>query len=860
MTTARFLLLGFGCLLGLWFLTLLTFSIWGTELSEEHVTQLWLILGATLVVGAVTAIFVASSILKTESALRQEHESFKTTLASIGDAVIVIDDAERITFLNDTAKLLTGWEDDAVGRPLNDVFRAVHETTRSPEYPTRQTSTKGKSQVLLHGKDGRELPIACTVSPIHVHGRYCGVVLTFRDVSELRRAERRRNARLVISQALVQTATPVEAARAILEAMGQALSWDAGSLWIVNDHEQLLHCLEVWRQPTVTLTEFEDATRAMVLARGCGLPGRVWADGQPVWIVDVTKDDNFPRADVASREGLHAAFAFPILIGTNVLGVVEFFSKGIRQPDDDLLEMTRTIGNQLGLFLERKRAEEQLEQSARELADFFDNAPIGLHWIGPDGAIIRANRAELEFLGYSRDEYVGRHVAEFHADPDVAAEMLRRLKAGEILHEFPARVRRKDGAFKHVVVDSTSYWRDGKFVHTCCFTRDMTDRRRVEEEQKRALEVLAEADRRKDEFLAILSHELRNPLAPIRNALHVLRLSRLEDPNLVEARSVIERQVHQLSGIVDDLLDIFRITHQKLVLRKETIDLAEVVRVTAEDHRSGLEASRVAFTLVVPGEPVWIIGDRTRLVQVLSNLLYNAAKFTNPGDQVSVLVEVDHEEQRARVSVRDTGIGIASEILPHVFDNFAQAGNGERSRGGLGLGLTLVKGLIELHGGQVGASSAGLGHGTDLTFWLPLGVPPRKIAPASTAIAVMRPLRIAVVEDNQDTARTMQQLLTFHGHEVRLAHTGVEGLDLVRSWQPQVILCDLGLPEMDGFELAQHVRADAAIASTRLIAVSGYGQDQDRERSEQAGFDLHLTKPVDPMDLLRLLAVMKVGP
>jgi CheY-like chemotaxis protein len=312
--------------------------------------------------------------------------------------------------------------------------------------------------------------------------------------------------------------------------------------------------------------------------------------------------------------------------------------------------------------------------------------------------------------------------------------------------------------------------------------------------------------------------------------------------------------------MVDDLLDIFRVTHHKVALRTEPLDLARWVRLAVEDHRGGLEGFGLKVVAEAPDEPVWVAADRTRLGQILSNLLGNAAKFTNPGGQVCVRLATDAEARRATVSVRDTGVGIAAEVLPHVFETFTQAEQSlDRRRGGLGLGLALVKGLVELHGGGVRAASPGLGHGAEFAFWLPLGqkaAPPQEAPPPFGSAA--RGLRILIVEDNLDTAKTLRTLLRRYGHEVAMAHSGPGGVEAARTWKPDVILCDLGLPEMDGYEVARTLRREPATAA-RLIAVSGYGQEEDLRRSEEAGFDLHLIKPVDPAELQRLLAAIKVG-
>ena len=365
-----------------------------------------------------------------------------------------------------------------------------------------------------------------------------------------------------------------------------------------------------------------------------------------------------------------------------------------------------------------------------------------------------------------------------------------------------------------------------------------------------------EANRKKDEFLAVLSHELRNPLAPIRNALHIFRLSKVENPVLDEARNVMDRQVQQLSMIVDDLLDVFRIATRKIELAKETLDLSELVRLAVEDHRGSLTSDRRRLAVELPEEPVWVSVDRRRTSQVLSNLLHNASKFTNPGDEITVRVDTDCLEQQGLIAIRDTGIGISAELLPKVFEIFAQGEQGiDRKRGGLGLGLALVKGLVELQGGQVEVTSRGPGQGTEFGVRLPLATEAgNREEPFANSASSGARQRVLIIEDNCDSAATLRALLECYGHDVETAHSGPAGVKTARVFRPDVVLCDLGLPEMDGFQVAGVLRRDPITASSRLIAVSGYGQEEDRRRSKEAGFDLHLTKPVDPAMLEALLA------
>jgi signal transduction histidine kinase len=378
--------------------------------------------------------------------------------------------------------------------------------------------------------------------------------------------------------------------------------------------------------------------------------------------------------------------------------------------------------------------------------------------------------------------------------------------------------------------------------------------RDLAERQMRAEGALRETNRRKLEFLATLSHELRGPLAPLRNALHLMSLIHLDDEMLVEARSVMDRQVQLLAGLVDDLLDIFNLSHHEVVLRKEPIDLGELVRQVIEDRRGTLEGAGLGVVLEIPQGPVWVTGDHGRLSQVLGSLLGNAAKFSSNGGRVTVNLAVEGGGQQATIRVHDTGIGIAPELLPHVFEMFPPVEQNLDRKRGLGRGLALVKGLVERHGGGVRAASPGIGQGAEIVFWLPLASPPQQPPAAPPAAgATSRRLRILIIEDNPDTARTLGVLLTRYGHEVATAHTGLAGVEAARKEPPDVVLCDLGLPEMDGFAVARALRRNPTTAPVRLIAVSGFGQDEDRRLSEEAGFDLHLTKPVDPLELRRLL-------
>jgi signal transduction histidine kinase/ActR/RegA family two-component response regulator len=379
-------------------------------------------------------------------------------------------------------------------------------------------------------------------------------------------------------------------------------------------------------------------------------------------------------------------------------------------------------------------------------------------------------------------------------------------------------------------------------------------------------EALREADRRKDEFLAMLAHEIRNPLAPIRTAVHLLRLKELPEAQRVHARDVIERQVEHLVRLIDDLLDVSRITRGAIKLQRERVDVAEVVARAVETSRPLIDSRRHQLVTVLPDQSLSVFGDLTRLSQVLANLLNNAAKYTDAQGRIFVRVERDGGEVVIRV--QDNGIGISREMLSRVFELFAQADRTlERSSGGLGIGLALVRRLVEMHGGSVSAYSGGAGQGTEMVVRLPVDIDdrmperprepeclpaaPTAGTPAVSPAAASR--RILIVDDNRDAADSMALLVETAGHSARTAYDGHQALDLASAFVPDVLLLDLGVPGLNGFEIARRIRRQPWGKTVALIAVTGWGQEQDRRRTAEAGFDAHLIKPVGHADLLSAL-------
>jgi len=379
-------------------------------------------------------------------------------------------------------------------------------------------------------------------------------------------------------------------------------------------------------------------------------------------------------------------------------------------------------------------------------------------------------------------------------------------------------------------------------------------------ENARLYAQLREADRRKDEFLATLAHELRNPLAPVRNAVHLLHLQAPPGGEGKWPLQVIDRQMVQMTRLIDDLMDVSRITRGKLQLQTQRIELGEVIRAAVETSRPMLERSGHELTVTVPPERLYLHADPTRIAQALSNLLNNAAKYTEWGGRVWLTAERQGSDVVLRV--RDTGIGIAPEMLPRIFDMFAQADRSlDRAQGGLGIGLTLVKRLVEMHGGSVQAQSEGPGKGSEFTIRLPLVIDPETTplpaAPEVGSAAPAAPLRILVVDDNRDAAATMAMVLRISGNDVRTVHDGREAVDEAREFRPDVAILDIGLPGVDGYDAARTIRREPWGTGVVLIAVTGWGQDADRERSREAGFDHHLVKPVEPAALISILSSLR---
>lgn len=510
---------------------------------------------------------------------------------------------------------------------------------------------------------------------------------------------------------------------------------------------------------------------------------------------------------------------------------------------------------------DRKRAEEAQAHLAAIVAS-SDDAIISKD-LG--GRILSWNAGAERLFGYTPEEIVGQSILTI-IPPDRRHEevaILARLSRGERIDHYETIRLTKAGQRIDVSL-SISPIRDGagRIVAASKVLRDITAQKQTEaalvslkNQLAAQLIELQAADRSKDEFLAVLAHELRNPLAPIRNSLHILRLSGELTPAAERVHEVMERQVSHLVRLVDDLLEVSRISQGKIELRRESIELAAVIRSAVEASRPAIDEARHQLAISIPAEPILLDADGVRLAQVVSNLLNNAARYTDPGGQIWLTSRQENDE--AVISVRDTGIGIPADKLARVFDMFAQIQHvARRTAGGLGIGLTLVKRLTEMHGGRVEARSRGTGQGSEFLIWLPIAktIPTAgKTVPATNRQATLAGHRIMVIDDNRDAADSLAMLLKFLGAEVRTSYDGQAALELLPAFQPTVVLLDIGMPGLDGYEVARRIRQQSLGGDLVLVAMTGWGQAEDRRRSAAAGFNHHFVKPVDPAALEQLL-------
>jgi PAS domain S-box-containing protein len=507
----------------------------------------------------------------------------------------------------------------------------------------------------------------------------------------------------------------------------------------------------------------------------------------------------------------------------------------------------------------RVKHEVRLPESDAELREFLDHATVGLRWVDPAGRILWANRAELDLVGYSEAEYVGRHIAELLVEPETAADLLGRLAREERVQSYETRLRTRDGTIKHVLIDGSGLFRDGRLVHSRLVTRDITGLMAREQAARHRAEATSHL---KDEFLALLSHELRTPLGAILVWLGLLRQGGFELPERERALEIIERSARSLERIIEDLLHASRIAAGGLMLHPQLVDVRSVVQVAVDAAAGDAALKGLSIGWAQGDLPVWVRGDPGRLQQAVSNLLSNAIKFTPAGGDV--LVSLDTADQQARLRVADNGEGMSPAFLPFAFERFRQQDStSTRAHHGLGLGLYVVRHVIGHHGGFVSAESPGPGRGSTFTVLLPLAADNQEAIPGirETGQNDDRPpdgLSVLLVDDEEDAREALRLILQQNGMLVTTAASAREALELVERLQPDILLSDIAMPGEDGLSLIRRVRLlpPAGGGLIPAAALSAYAAAGDRRSALLAGFQHHVAKPVDPSHLLAVIARM----
>ena len=751
---------------------------------------------------------------------------------------------------NDAYAVILGGKHPAA---FGDRFQAIWHEIWPDIVPIVDRSLSNKSVFLedlpltMHRKGYFEPTwFTFSYSPLHdgegaVQGMYCTVMETTARVL----SERRAAFELLVADTLRPLTSSEDVIQTATALLGEELGLTRAIYAEVDDPRNTFFVQRDWRRHG--LPSLAGRTFAIeAFGPDIGAAGRA---GEVIAVVDVAQD---PRT--IAMQGAYAAMdvaavlLVPLVRAGQLLAFLGIGMEGAHHWSEAEIGLARGMAERIWSAVDLARTQAALREERDRSQVILDSIAEGFGLIAPDWTVQQINAAGLRIANRSVDQVIGRHHWEVWPEAlgtEVDAMYHRVMQARE-----PGTA-----VFQHVGEGGTGAWlevhayptRGGGMV---VVFRDISERMRIEEQ-------LREADRRKDEFLAMLAHELRNPLAPISAAADLLKIGRLDEGRVRQSSAIIGRQVRHMTSLVDDLLDVSRVTRGLVTLARAPVSARTIVDEAIEQVRPMFDARRQHLAVHILDPEATVLGDKARLVQVLSNLLNNASKYTP--EELGIEVGATSGDGRLVLSVRDQGIGMEPGLSPHVFDLFTQAKrSSDRAQGGLGLGLALVKHLVELHGGSVACESPGLGQGSSFMVSLPLMQPlaghldaaDGKPAPGRQP----RPLRLLVVDDNVDAATTLGMLLEACGHEVAIEHDSLRALERAGSLRPDAALLDIGLPEMDGNELARRLRADVQTAGIVLIAVTGYGQEQDRRTAMEAGFDHHLVKPVDMDRLAGLLA------
>ncbi len=767
-----------------------------------------------------------------EEKLRLSEERFRLMVEQVKDyAIFMLDPEGRIATWNAGAQRLKGYTaEEIIGRHFS-VFYPEEAVARGwPAEELRRAAADGRieDEGWRVRKDGSRFWANVVITALRDEsGALRGFAKVTRDLTERREAEE--NARRLIQE---------EAARKAAE----------GAAREIERQREQLHVTLSSIGDAVIVTD-SDGHVTFLNPVAAGLTG--WpveeAAGQPLERVfpiinEYTRQpvENPVRQVIRDKEVVQLANHTSLVARDGREIPVEDTAAPIRGADGD-------VGGAVLVFRDvtesRRAIEARLHLAA--IVESSDDAIIGQDL---EGTITSWNRGAERLYGYTAGEAVGRSLSLLVPPdhPNEVPSILERIRRGENIEHFETVRVRKDGGNVDVSLTISPIRNsEGKVTGASKIARDITARK--------------EEDRRKNEFLALLAHELRNPLAPIRNGLQVLRLASSDPKAAEQARGMMERQLQHLVRLVDDLLDVSRVSRGKLQLRKERITLSAVVDHALEVCGALVKEREHELTVSLPPEPVYLDADKTRLAQAVCNLLSNAVKYSDPGSPIRL--NAAREGDEAVIAVRDFGVGIPPQMLPRVFDLFWQVDRTlEKSQGGLGVGLTIVKRLVEMHGGTVEARSDGPGTGSEFVIRLPVAHPAAGAGSPDGGDAASRPAgrhRVLVVDDHADAAGSLGMMLQLMGHEVRTARDGLEGAETAAAWHPDAILLDIGMPRLNGYDACRRIREQPGGKDAFIVALTGWGQEEDKRRSQQAGFDGHLVKPVEPAALEKLLAGLK---
>ncbi len=797
------------------------------------------------------------------AAVHSERELLlRVTLRSIGDAVTTTDAQGRVTFLNEIAQNLMGWtSEEAQGKPLEEVFRIVNEMSgQTVENPVERALREGRvvglaNHTILIGRSGKKTPIEDSAAPIRDEaGHVAGVILIFRDVTERKMAEkalRESEAQFrTLADSIPQLAWMTKPDGYIFwynqrwyDYTGTTLEQMNGWGWqSVHDPVELPRVMENWKVALGLGLAFEDI---FPLRRHDGqmrwhltraVPVRDDRDRILCWFgtnTDITEERARIEAGRQRTEQLRAVaqIATQVNSALDVNTVMGLVTEGARTiigahqciaslNADRTSEGTIRSISTSGKYAIGERNDGGLDDAVRPSMMGDMNHPI------------RMTQADLE-----------AHPSWKNSQEEHHRPALRGLLAAPL-------IRRRGNNLGFVQLSDKI---EGDFTDDDeAILVQLSQVTAIAIENARLYREMRDADRRKDEFLATLAHELRNPLAPIRNALHLMRESGEDKAVFVRMRDMMDRQLNHMVRLVDDLLDVSRITRGKIELRQEVLPISDVLELALETSRPLILAAKHELTVTIDPQPIWVRGDKTRLAQIVANLLNNSAKYTPEGGRIDLSAQC--RDSRAIIRVRDNGMGIPAAMLPKIFEMFTQVDQTlEHAQGGLGIGLTLVRRLAEMHGGTVEAHSEGTGQGSEFRLYLDTVVPPIHL---EVTAAVLQPVpkevrsrRVLVVDDNKDSAESLGLLLSILGNDVRTAHDGPSAIQMALEHKPDLIMLDIGLPGMNGYEVARVLREKPEFRDVVLIAQTGWGQEDDRRLSSEAGFNAHLVKPVDLADL-----------